>query len=751
MRFLIQVQTENDQNWKVTVTSDTLQPDEIPSVLLSAQEILGVDYPTHEQLDGLSLNDVHSSLGKIQTRIPGPNDLQVVGQYLFDILVGKTNWATICAKADAIKPNSNIELALSWDKGATNLFRRFPWEILHDGHHFLAVDPNRVVAITRLVKGFAPGQNSPTTVQISPKVLFVIGSNHHDPVLRPGAEILGLIRRLETVGLGLHFVSQVRVRATKDAVEKAIQSFRPSIVHFICHGGTENNRGYIKLISTEPNLEFEHVKADELFDKLTPDGIPPPLVILNACDTAKASAQKGVVSFAEENACDTAKASAQEGVVSFAEELVLKGVPVVLGMAGEVADSACRFVTRGFYEALLRGKCPQIAVADARKAALQAQGTNPGATIDWSLLTLFSQQATTLALSSEISSAIKNRRKIAKRFRKLSNPSIFCDRLEILSAFQQMLHGLGPNVIAIQGQFSQEENSSKFGKTRLLEEFAAITVESGHIPFYLNEPNPDEIPKNNQAIAIFLLGKLDETAEYFSEQPLTDTQLEHLLLNPNPANQSLEAEVRRSLFGFAAHDDQELPLNSIRAALRFDLQSLQQKIVQSNKADSTAKVIVLLDSLHLFEPSKSIVQGWFSSDGMGKPTFPIPTVFTFSSSRLQASLSDTQTIRSIVEACRHVFNYLVLTPFQNPEQDPFPYNQLLMAYNPPLRFGLQASPDKRKKCFNRLHNATQGIPGKFLLSESNAPLWDVIGSWMDCDILIHADDDDVFRVLNGGS
>src|ERR1700760_573508 len=69
-----------------------------------------------------------------------------------------------------------------------------------------------------------------------------------------------------------------------------------------------------------------------------------------------------------------------------AAALVSAGVPMVVGMSGEVADSACRLFTRRFYEALLQGESVAAATAEGRRAGLT--GADPYHTVDWAFPSL---------------------------------------------------------------------------------------------------------------------------------------------------------------------------------------------------------------------------------------------------------------------------------------------------------------------------------------------------------------------------
>jgi CHAT domain-containing protein len=124
--------------------------------------------------------------------------------------------------------------------------------------------------------------------------------------------------------------------ATLEDIQAAVAEFKPKVVHIIAHGQVVGKESVIVLTHYESlgrrNPKADSVSADRLARVLQaskPDARPD-AVVLNACNTARV----GDVS------------------VAFAAELIRQGIPLVVGMAGEVADSACRLFARQFYSAL---------------------------------------------------------------------------------------------------------------------------------------------------------------------------------------------------------------------------------------------------------------------------------------------------------------------------------------------------------------------------------------------------------------
>ena len=120
--------------------------------------------------------------------------------------------------------------------------------------------------------------------------------------------------------------------------------------------------------------------------------------------------------------------------VPLAAQLVDQGLPLVVGMSGRVADSACRLFTRGFYEALVLGSeagAPVDLAASAatgRRAALQRA---PSSAVDWVFpVTLLAKDVPTTSVVVADAERRRRRTVVAQRFLR-GEP--FCGRIESLA------------------------------------------------------------------------------------------------------------------------------------------------------------------------------------------------------------------------------------------------------------------------------------------------------------------------------
>jgi CHAT domain-containing protein len=174
-------------------------------------------------------------------------------------------------------------------------------------------------------------------------------------VIRPGAEYLGLVRGLRTneLSLKLHLLLEANV----DTLSAAIEEFRPTVVHFICHGDVSSaGAGFLELTDPQDPSKSASVYGPSLIGALrTKKNLPlPQIVVLNACYTAAARFWK-----------------VGQVASPLSVELLQSGVPVVVGMAGRVADQACRLFTRGFYESLLTQGEIAVAAGEGRRAGIR--------------------------------------------------------------------------------------------------------------------------------------------------------------------------------------------------------------------------------------------------------------------------------------------------------------------------------------------------------------------------------------------
>ena len=519
---------EQGDGWQIELHNETggalLAPDGqpfLPQPRKIERSPQGYPLPPDGFPAGLQASQLPGVHANLLERSGGQVNLAQFGLYLLNVLFGKALWNQILTTAGA----EPLELALAFPPGDT-LLNQLPWEALassdtRDG--FLASLPD--VAITRRAPTRQPG--SPGLEMISPpKVLFVIGASLTDPVIRPGSEYLGLLRSLNGDPLTgddpLYLDTRVLIAATLESLKNAVLSFRPSVIHFTCHGGI-NDKGESVLLLRSPQNSRQDVKVtvEDLLTAIRIDALPQPIlpqvVLLNACSTA-------------------AGAEIRVGR-PLASALVYHGVPVVIGMSGQISDQACRLFTRAFYTALLKGGDIAAAAARGRRAAINFHDSyDPLTTPDWAMPTLFLAEGFGPARLKLQPAPVQNaRQRQALQFSGRPDYPVFCGRWEIFTALTSLMEGKVNLALAITTEQDSADQSQKrqFGRSRLLQELAAQALRDGHVPVlmsvrwlnlskrtYDNDRFPNEKwPKDFKDFLMVLAGVVSETISILGDIP----------------------------------------------------------------------------------------------------------------------------------------------------------------------------------------------------------------------------------------
>jgi CHAT domain-containing protein len=560
-----------------------------------------------------------SELGKLRRQ--GGRAAEV-GHYLFSVLFGD-DWPKVVELAE--QHNATIiEVALTWSWESRELMR-LPWELLHDGNHYLGTSAGSfLVTVTRVVAGTT--QPTPE-LPACPRVLFVVGSRVTDAMVRPGTEMLALLREVKATG------RRVQHRILEDATAKrlghAIATYEPHIVHFVCHGGRyPDGTGYLRLRSDEPERDTDDYTAAQVLEQLRVAGKPPPVVMLSSCDTAGS----GV------NGSRLRSFGGPELAAPFAVDLVLNEVPVVLAMAGTVSDRACRVFTRTFARALAAGESLISATAEARRHAFSDV---PGAaSVDWALPAMFfGEKVDPDALHyAEDPDAGKFESWVSML--RLTRKPVFAAREPFFDSFWSMLptrqgcltgwersrDHKGPGVLAI----CVDESANGVGKTRLLEEFGRAALENGHLPLLIATGKDQEPPGDFSSLAREIgRAMMDLGMRVLGLESAHGTQLRRLAkanLDDPEQSSGLHDDVREAFdLGMASALHQALLLDS-DALLR----AARQKYGTTFSAQS--RLIVLLDNLgkQCAALLKKIVEerDAFGPFGAGSKERPVPVVMT---------------------------------------------------------------------------------------------------------------------------
>ncbi|SEK60058.1 CHAT domain-containing protein [Blastococcus sp. DSM 46786] len=632
-----------------------------------------------------------------------------VGHLLFSVLLGE-DWPEVGRLARA-HDAARVELALSWPQQAAVL-NRLPWELMHDGERYLSTSGGEVaVAVTRVVAGTRHGMRE---LSVPPRVLYVVGAALTDEQIRPGTEMLSLLREIRAAGRRIDH--RVLDQATPRRLGRAVASYHPEIVHFICHGGeTDDHRGFLRLLSDDAEGASVDLTADQLLEHLRIEGAPPPAVVLSACDTAGASgtARKRTL-------------GGPELAAPLSVDLVRAGVAVVLAMAGTVADRTCRVFTRTFGAALAAGSSLVTATAEARRFAF---AETPGrAGVDWALPAVFFSAG--VDPDDVHYTEDPGQRLVEQWLGGLTESTpVFCAREAFFDTFWSMLSagnggrsGWEPDELSEPKAalaIAVDDAAAGIGKTRLLEEFQRAALVNGHLPLLLGSKG-DGPPSDLRAFVHGLGQAFGElTYNVLDIGPGHGRQL-HALRKVGPFADAgdipgLDEAVREALdLGLGA---------ALRAALRFDATRLLDAVRQQFPDVFTAasRCVVLIDDLgresiplltELFE------RKLLTDHGLGSASLPVPVVLTVRYEKefdIRRKLAESSDRRSV--GVRH------LVPFDaNTGEDLLAYERVMLH---PFRegrgedlgrrwvFDRDLDEERWTRWTSRLRDFLQGTPAHF--------------------------------------
>jgi hypothetical protein len=528
------------------------------------------------------------------------------GHYLFDALLGQDNWADMQMRAEE-RNASFLELALRLPADDDDL-QRLNWELLRSDTRFLvAQGPKLDVTITRIIGHDGP---VPAALEVPPRVLFVVGTALTEEKIRPAAELYSLLRQARQ-GYAMRY--RLLERASPQRLRATIREFHPQIVHFICHGGVDPQGVHLMLATDDEDGLSPERYAPQLLGDLRDGDWMPTVVVLSACLTAgDAGAPRYVLAGVHKSA-------------PLAARLVQGGIPIVLGMAGRVADITSRLFARRLTEAVVEGVPLVKATALARQAAF-VDGGNPDRTIDWALPAVF--MADTVPPGYRPVANDEQRRLWDDiegwiREAKLVDDPVFCGRDALLVRFHRMLTppqpGPGPKakkalVLVV------DDPEPGYGRTRLLMEFGAQAFREGHLPLLLSNA-----PKDYRRFLYELDAAIIRLRNEVLGLDVPVGQL-RLLARRDADHADLDPLIRLEL-----EDHTEFTTLAMAQAIRADLEALVTEAAEAYPFFAAAQVVVLLDDIHEYgdELLRGLLDdGLLGASGFGTKQRPIPVVMT---------------------------------------------------------------------------------------------------------------------------
>jgi CHAT domain len=554
--------------------------------------------------EAISDEDATAVSSPIELGSATAQELARYGQLLFDAAFGEATWRELVERS-ADEPY--LELAIrgnaDGDQGAAYSMQALHWEGLHDHTAFVAArgtltgsGKSLSVGIVRFVPPAVDGpeQVAFTPIQRIPRVLFAVGSRLTDPKVRPGAEFMGILRHLERDGGSIQ--PRVLESASLASLTRELVRFEPDVLHLIGHGRWFPGARCVKLQlrpETSATPGDDYVTARQVLDAFREAGPErvPRVVVLSACHTASARPGSG----------DQATVPADPvNALPFAAELVAGGVCVVVAMAGDIADTACRVFTRALTAAIQQGSPLVRAVILGRRAAFYER-PDPDS-IDWTMPTIFlaeSIPSETCLVDTTATAAAKTRARLFD----LAWEPVFCGRGEFIVAFDRMLDESDSLNVLVAHTANPKRS---YGGMRLLRELGARAVRSGRIPVLLGPFDKD--PPTDRA-------RLAEEFDLRLREIRENLQLRHPVEPLRIVTKAADAKAKPQ---------------DLARAIRADLDELERDLADSDPVHTSPhpRVVLLCHRVDLWLDAFDDLLGMLRPQGLGPGEHPLPVVMT---------------------------------------------------------------------------------------------------------------------------
>lgn len=665
MEFEVVVRTVAP-NWSVTVTPAGGAAYPVTFMdRVQAQTATGWDFPRPRVLPAAPSPLLAMTAAQLQQQVdllqqrPIPNGrARAFGIYLFQTLLGP-HWDAI------VRANGgHVDLILDLPPSDREL-TRLPWELMclpGPAGDFLAASPAPRVSLVYRLPGpaLAPGA-APGAPTIHPRVLFVIGDDpEKEQRVRAGYEFVSLLGQLDESNH--EFKYRVLLKATEQQVSAEVQNFCPSIVHFICHGRFDATGAFLRLRNNQGDPLPCY--AADLLRMLNAAGAPVPVVVLNACETATVLDIPALAT-------------------SLAGALIAGGVPLVVGMAGEVADGVCRLFARQFYGALLAQDSLPHAVALGRRAALRSWPEHEN-TLDWALPRLFVAAGVPAQVSVNPSDWARyaDLNKLARQIlRRDQRPFAFCDRVRIIDElFPQVLASATLRLLLLRIAKVFASADDQLGKTRVINQLAARAAREGHLPV-IPFQRKKSLPTDFVAIADNLVDDFLFLEGFNLIPPNFSQTCELTALTARQRNlpgRALSPRVLALWNRVAGEPPEVRAMNAALFAAALLTDAVALGACTRPRTGTSGHVVLFLDDAHLLSSPllTGLQQDWLSSScELLGPASPLRLVLTIPGSGA-----------TVFEDVKKEGHWLEgeLSAFNKPSEDPLPYNQFLLYHDSPL-------------------------------------------------------------------
>lgn len=285
--------------------------------------------------------------------------LAAYGQRLYGFLFGDGQRLDHFLEFNAAY-HDRVQLVLKLHANAARLWR-LPWEYLHNGDHFLALDGR--FWLSRVPDGLA--ELTPAPVALPLRLLVVIAAPDDQAGLDTEEEIGVIQQALDEAVRANRVQVEYLDDATLPAIGEALRRVQPHILHYTGHGVYDQAQAASFLA-----LEYEDGRTH----------------LAGAGDLRPYLAEAPDLRLVVLSGCQTAQTSPDDAFSGVATGLLQRDLAAVLAMQFSVLDDSAIELARAFYAALAGGDSLAQAMQRAR-LALRDFEAGPG--YDWGIPALY--------------------------------------------------------------------------------------------------------------------------------------------------------------------------------------------------------------------------------------------------------------------------------------------------------------------------------------------------------------------------
>jgi hypothetical protein len=257
-----------------------------------------------------------------------------------------------------------------------------PWEYLYDPEAELplAISPNHCLS------RYVPINEPVRMLEVAPplRVLIVISdpsdlSDYGMPALDAGQEAQRIRTALQPRETAGQVKTDVLPHAIAADLREKLRTFRPHVIHFIGHGGFQDDQGMLVM---EDDERKTRLVSDKQFREFFLGADDAKLVILNACQGATQSSARALS--------------------GLAPQIVRRGLSAVVAMQYPILDKVALSFACEFYRALAEYYPVDAAVTEGRRAVYQDFGSDQP---DWGTPVIFMRSPDGLLFGPPVASS----------------------------------------------------------------------------------------------------------------------------------------------------------------------------------------------------------------------------------------------------------------------------------------------------------------------------------------------------------